>query len=71
LISNRYDPGNQLAFIVDELNKLEAVGGSAIFIAHIPPMGSCLHPWSERFRAIAERYQHVIKFSLYGHTHKQ
>lgn len=69
LIENRYDPGDQLKFIVSELDKLEQSGGSAIFISHIPPQ-NCLHPWGERFRSIAERYQHVIKFSLYGHTHK-
>lgn len=70
LIENRYDPGAQLEFVVSELSKLEAIGGSAVFISHIPPM-NCLHPWGARFRAITERYQHVIKFSLYGHTHKE
>lgn len=70
LIENRYDPGDQLAFIESELSKLEQVNGSAIFIAHIPPV-YCLHPWGARFRALAERYQHVIKFSMFGHTHKE
>jgi hypothetical protein len=70
LIANRYDPGAQLKFIADELAKLEAVGGSAILISHIPPR-YCLHAYGERFRSITERYQHVIKFSLYGHTHRE
>jgi len=70
LFEERYDPGHQIEWLENELNELEKVGGQAIFIAHIPPV-DCIHPYGMRIRAIAERYQHVIRFGLYGHTHNE
>jgi len=70
LIEDRYDPGQQLDFIVKELDQLEKVGGKAILISHVPPSSECVHEWGARFRAITDRYQHVIRFSLYGHRHR-
>ena len=40
-------------------------------ISHIPPGDDCLHAWGQRFRALSDRYQHVIRFGLYGHTHNE
>jgi len=70
LIEDRYDPGQQLAFITSELEQLEKEGGKAILIAHVPPNSECVHEWGARFRAITDRFQHVIRFSLYGHRHR-
>lgn len=39
-------------------------------ISHIPYY-ECLHPYGVRLRAILERYQHIIRFSLAGHTHNE
>jgi hypothetical protein len=30
-----------------------------------------MHGWSIRFKALFERYQHIIRFSLYGHDHNE
>ena len=48
---------------------LESEGGMAILIGHIPPATDCIHPWSARLRGLMDRYQHIIRFSLFGHTH--
>jgi len=47
------------------------VNGTAIIIAHIPPGEDCLHAWGARFRALMDRYQHIVRLSLYGHTHDE
>lgn len=39
-------------------------------VAHHPPGSSdCLYQWASRFRAILDRYQHIIRWSVYGHIH--
>ena len=53
---NRYDPGNQITWLENELKELEKVGGQAIMISHIPPGDDCIHAWGHRFRGIMERY---------------
>jgi hypothetical protein len=47
------------------------VNGNAIVIAHIPPGDDCIHAWGERFRSLMDRYQNVVKFGLFGHTHTE
>lgn len=72
VLKSRYDPGDQLKWLEDELAALEKVSGSAIVIGHIPPMyDECMHGWSVRYKALAERYQHVIRFGLFGHDHEE
>jgi len=39
-------------------------------ITHIP-FNECIHPYGVRLRALFERYQHVIRFGLSGHTHNE
>ena len=67
----RYDPGNEVEWLQAELAALEAVNGSAILITHIPTNGDCLHGWGHRFRGLMERYQNVVRFGLFGHTHDE
>jgi len=50
------------------LHFLEKIGGNAIIIGHIGGTG-CSHDFGERLRGLIERYQHVVRFSLYGHAH--
>ena len=69
LIKNKYDPGNEIAWLQAEFDALEKTNGTAIIIAHIPPGGDCVHAWGHRFRGLMERYQHIVRFSLFGHTH--
>lgn len=69
LIKNRYDPGNQIAWLEKELSGLEAVGGKAILITHLPTNDDCVHGWGHRYRGLMERYQHIVRFGLQGHIH--
>jgi hypothetical protein len=38
---------------------------------HIPTNKDCLHGWGHRYRGLMERYQNVIRFGLFGHTHDE
>jgi len=49
---------------------MEANGEMGILISHMPSK-SCLKSWSKRFQALLERFQHVIRFGLYGHSHDE
>jgi len=70
LLDNREDPGHQIAWLESELDQLEKDGGFAYIIGHIPPRG-CLHQFGVRFKALMERYQHIVRFSSFGHTHSE
>ena len=41
----------------------------AIIIGHIIPFDGCNQDFGVRLRAILERYQHLIRLSLFGHYH--
>lgn len=69
LIKNRNDPGQQLSWLENELSQLESKGGFAIIIAHIP-IYACLSEYGRRYTALMERYQHIVRFSNFGHTHQ-
>ena len=68
LLDDRSDPGQQLQWLEDDLAHLEKQGGFAHIIAHIPP-NDCLHQFGLRYKALMERYQHIVRFSSMGHTH--
>lgn len=71
LIKNRYDPGDELGWLENELATLEKLGHNAIIISHVPPNNGCVHSWGHRFRGLMERYQNVVRFSLHGHIHDE
>ena len=66
----RNDAGNQYAWLKNELSQVEADGGTAFIIAHIDP-SDCQHQWGVRFRTLMDRYQHIVRFTLAGHVHKE
>ena len=70
LLEDRDDPGAQLQWLEGELSDLEKAGGFAHIMAHIPT-DSCLHQFGIRFKSLMERYQHIIRFSSFGHTHQE
>lgn len=39
-------------------------------LAHYTP-ANCQHQWGVRYRALVERFQHVIRFGFVGHTHNE
>lgn len=49
---------------------MEAKNESAILLGHIPTHG-CLRAWGSRFQALMDRYQHIIRFGLFGHSHDE
>ena len=64
------DPGDELAWLEDTLRDMDAKGEQAILLGHIPTHG-CLRAWGSRFQALADRYQHIIRFGLFGHSHDE
>lgn len=72
LLSQRNDPGGVLAWLNETLHAIEARGEIAIVMAHHPPGSSdCLYQWSIRYKAITDRFQHIIRWSVFGHTHRE
>jgi sphingomyelin phosphodiesterase len=70
LLSQRNDPGDVLAWLNETLHGFEQRGEIAVLMAHHPPGDAdCLYQWSYRFRSILERYQHIVRWSVYGHVH--
>ena len=64
------DPAHQIEWLEQRLFALEEANQTAILMSHIPPgCWSCLDNWAERMKALQERFQHVIRMSLYGHIH--
>ena len=68
LLDDRTDPGHQIEWLEKELMQIEKDEGFAHVIAHIPPE-ECLHQFGLRYKALMERYQHIVRFSSMGHTH--
>jgi hypothetical protein len=70
--SSRYDPGGELAWLEALLRDMESKGEIAIFLGHVPPGSvSCLYDWAIRLRAILDRYQHIVRWSVFGHVHEE
>lgn len=72
LLSQLNDPGDQLVWLEEQLLLAEQNGEKIYMISHVQPGGSdCLYEWSIRYRALVERFQHVILQHLVGHSHKE
>jgi sphingomyelin phosphodiesterase len=70
IMMNPVDPGGQLQFLINELDKAERDGQYVMIISHIPAGGSCLNSWIHNYFRIVERYQHLLVAQYQGHTHK-
>jgi sphingomyelin phosphodiesterase len=70
LLNERFDVGKHLEWLEKELSSLEEIGGFAYIIGHIHPR-SCLHQFGVRFHSLMERYQHIVRFSSFGHSHEE
>uniref|UniRef100_A0A7S3IPN6 Sphingomyelin phosphodiesterase C-terminal domain-containing protein n=1 Tax=Strombidium inclinatum TaxID=197538 RepID=A0A7S3IPN6_9SPIT len=40
-------------------------------ISHVPNIDECSEQFSRRLHAILDRFQHIIRFGLFGHVHKE
>lgn len=65
------DPGNMLQWLENELAELEKVGGAAIMLSHVPNINECNRQFGRRWHALMDRYQHVVRWSMTGHNHKE
>ena len=72
LLSVTGDPGNMLEWMEKEFIRMEQNGEKAFIIGHVQPGGgNCINSWSERYRALMERYQHLILSNFFGHIHEE
>ena len=61
LLINSTDPGDQLRWVVNQLQSAENAGEKVHIIAHIPPGHSdCIKSWSYTFHKIVNRSVHAI-----------
>lgn len=65
------DPGNQFEWLISQLSELEQENGYAILIAHVPNLDECTRQYARRYHAIADRFQHVIRFGMFSHIHSE
>ena len=61
------DPNDGIKFIQENLDELEKKGWHAVLLGHIPD--ECSHQYTERFRALMDRYQNTVRFNMFGHVH--
>lgn len=72
LMKSMHDPADHLVWLNNTLRDIENKNEVAIVIGHIPPgSDSCLNQWALRFKAITDRFQHLIRFSIFGHRHTE
>ena len=48
---------------------MEKINGLAYITFHITPDDGCNHEFAVRYKAILDRYQHIIRMNLMAHTH--
>ena len=68
ILGEKRDPGNHLAWLEAELASIEKAGGLAYIIGHVMPQQQAEQSGG-RYRALMERYQHIIRMEMFGHTH--
>ncbi|EAR89553.1 ser/thr phosphatase family protein (macronuclear) [Tetrahymena thermophila SB210] len=68
LLRDSTDPGKQLQWLNQELSESEEKGENVYILGHIPN-NFCSENWGKVYKALAERYQSIIKAQLFGHTH--
>jgi sphingomyelin phosphodiesterase len=70
LIRDPYDPLDQLEWFRQELYASEALNQSVWVIGHIPSGDFyCDSRWSARYKAVVDRFAHIIRGQFFGHTH--
>mmetsp|Transcript_5628 Transcript_5628/g.6362 ORF Transcript_5628/g.6362 Transcript_5628/m.6362 type:complete len:443 (-) Transcript_5628:63-1391(-) len=72
LLGQTSDPGQELEWLEKLLRQMEQDGEIAIFIGHMSPGTSdCFSEISSRLRSLFDRFQHIIRLNLFGHTHQE
>lgn len=70
LPGQKYDPAGHLSWLEEQLKQIEADQGLAYIAGHVQPFNFTLQ-FGARYQALMERYQHIVRVGLYGHTHDQ
>lgn len=65
------DRGHQLEWLENELTEIESLNGTAIMMAHVPDGPECTRQFGKRYHALMDRFQHIIRWGMYGHYHKE
>lgn len=64
------DPGDQLQWLIHELQISELQHEQVHIIGHIPPgSNDCLKVWSRNYNRIVRRFAKTITGQFFGHTH--
>ena len=70
LFINSKDPGNQLQWLVHELQMSELLNEKVHIIGHIPPGSEdCLKVWSRNYNEILRHFSSTLTGQFFGHTH--
>jgi hypothetical protein len=70
LYINSTDPGNQLQWLVHELQMSELIDEKVHILGHIPPGSEdCMKVWSKNYNRILRRFKRTITGQFFGHTH--
>jgi sphingomyelin phosphodiesterase len=70
LLQKPNDPNGQIKWLEETLRKAEIDGEVVYLIGHIPAGDtSMLSECALRFKAIIDRFSHIIRFQVSGHTH--
>lgn len=70
LIKDPTDPGSEVAWLEKVLRQAERDGEVVYLIGHIPIGDSAfLSECAKRFKALVDRFSHIIRGQFYGHTH--
>ena len=65
------DPGNQLAWLRDQLLEAEEAGDRVHLIGHVPPdHRECTEFWVYNYVRLMQRFSDTIAAQFYGHTHR-
>lgn len=72
LFNETNDAAKQLAWLKEILEEADKENEILILAGHMSPGDyNCLTKWSLRYQALLERYQHLFRFSMYGHDHRE
>lgn len=72
LFGQMNDPGQELDWLENLLREMEKNGEVGIIIGHMSSgVADCLTNVSGRLKILLDRFQHIVRLSLYGHTHDE
>ncbi|CAL1293894.1 unnamed protein product [Larinioides sclopetarius] len=70
MLLNSTDPGQELEWLVHQLQEAELRGEKVHIIGHIPPGHSdCLPVWSANYHRIINRFESTVRGQFFGHSH--